>query len=469
MAHRVTLAYFMCRADFRSHFVPLFQTTARSPALRQHVFVALVLSALSTHLDSPACAQCAFVWHAQNSGPNGFVYASASWDPDGPGPQQPWLILGGEFAMIGDLTVNHIAAWDGTEWHDLGGGVSDNVYANVYALGEYNGELIAGGTFTMAGTTPVTRIARWNGVAWQAISNVPLTGVAPDVRALFVHNNNLIVGGWFSTPGGSVVGWNGVNWLYMGDMQGIYPFVNALGTYQNQLFAAGYFTTSGGVTTRGVARWNGGQSWSACQNGMGGNDPNVRAVAEYNSEFIVGGDFITSVGGGAFANHVARWNGASWSRMSDGFTGIPDPNPYVYALAIYNGELFAAGGFTKSGTADVRRVGRWNGANWLDVAGGANALLRTMTVFRNSLVVAGDLTEIGNGNSTQYWARWGPSCPTGDMNCDQSINTDDIPDFAAALLDPDSLSSCLRLVADVNYDGLLNGSDISPFLAALQL
>src|SRR5438874_644117 len=64
------------------------------------------------------------------------VHATLSWDPDGPGPLDPILIVGGYIFHAGTRNISHIAAWDGHDWLPLGSGTD----GQVRALANYNGE-----------------------------------------------------------------------------------------------------------------------------------------------------------------------------------------------------------------------------------------------------------------------------------------------------------------------------------------
>jgi trimeric autotransporter adhesin len=62
----------------------------------------------------------------------------------------------GNFTLNGvDLKINanHVACWDGSQWHALGNGVS-GVNTRVNALQCLNGSLYVGGSFTQAGGRP---------------------------------------------------------------------------------------------------------------------------------------------------------------------------------------------------------------------------------------------------------------------------------------------------------------------------
>ena len=185
-------------------------------------------------------------------GLDGPVYATTTWDPDGPGGQPELLVVGGAFTVAGDVIANNIAAWDGTTWQPLGSGTNDV----VLTLTVYNGDLVAGGWFTTAGGNPASRIARWNGTTWQPLGS----GMTDWVWALTVYNGELIAGGWFTTAGGNpasyIARWNGATWQPLGS--GMNNYVLALTVYPPQaaeLIAGGYFTTAGGQVSAYWARW----------------------------------------------------------------------------------------------------------------------------------------------------------------------------------------------------------------------
>src|SRR5438046_6822670 len=60
-------------------------------------------------------------------GANGPVYAAVL---DGSGN----LYIGGDFTVVGDVIVNHIAKWDGNSWSALGSGMGGIPFASVRAL-----------------------------------------------------------------------------------------------------------------------------------------------------------------------------------------------------------------------------------------------------------------------------------------------------------------------------------------------
>ena len=57
-----------------------------------------------------------------------------------------------------------------------------------------------------------------------------------------------------------------------------------------------------------------------------------------------------------------------------------------------------------------------------------------------------------------------PGCQRGDVNCDTSVNLNDVTPFIDALLDPTSLPAAAYTAVDINRDGLLNGADTMGFV-----
>ena len=80
------------------------------------------------------------------------------------------------------------------------------------------------------------------------------------------------------------------------------------------------------------------QGWYSL--GTGSNN-DVRCMAVYNAQLIVGGDFTSM--GGISANRIASWNGINWQPLGLGTNG-PD-----FRSDCFDGELIVAGYFTQVG------------------------------------------------------------------------------------------------------------------------
>ncbi len=368
-------------------------------------------------------AQCTPGWQpfdpttASIPGVNGQVFATTMWDPDGPGPQTPRLVIGGSFTVAGNTLANRIALYDPATgaWSALGTGMNNRVNALTTLP---SGDLIAGGDFTFAGGVTVNRIARWNGSAWSALGTGMSGGSFAAVNALTtLPSGDLIAGGQFSTAGGVTVNgvarWNGAAWsaLGTGTSGGSLPNVRALTALPSgDLIAGGEFTTAGGVTVNGIARWNG-SAWLALGAGMSGfSSVGVYALTTLPSGDLIAGGFFTSAGG-VPANFIARWNGSAWSALGTGMSST------VTALtALPSGDLIAGGNFTTAGGVPANRIARWNGSAWSALGTGMSGgnfsvppIVKALTTLPSGDLIAGGDFITAGGVTLNCIARWNGS------------------------------------------------------------
>src|SRR5437667_3311372 len=97
--------------------------------------------------------------------------------------------------------------------------------------------------------------------------------------------------------------------------------------------------------------------------GIPGANENIYAtVVDSSSNLYIGGEF--TIVGDVFATNVAKWNGSRWSALGPANFG------FVHALAISEGDLYAAG--TVLGTGDGSYVSKWTGSNWTTLGSGIN-------------------------------------------------------------------------------------------------
>ncbi len=103
-----------------------------------------------------------------------------------------------------------------------------------------------------------------------------------------------------------------------------------------------------------------------------GTDSRIRALVWDGTNVYAGGDFATAEG--AVVNHVAKWDGTTWSALGTGTNGL------VYALAWDGINLYAGGSFTEAGgVANTTHIAKWDGQAWsalgIGIDGDVNALL----------------------------------------------------------------------------------------------
>jgi len=140
-----------------------------------------------------------------------------------------------------------------------------------------------------------------------------------------------------------------VNWDDRFYRRGMDERVYALLWSGDSLYVGGGFTHVGKEMANHIAKWDG-SSWSALGAGVDGT---VKALAWDGTNLYVGGLFYTA--GGATAYRIARWDGAAWSAVGTGM------NQVVEALAWDGSSLYAGGAFTTAGGVSARYVARWDG------------------------------------------------------------------------------------------------------------
>lgn len=284
------------------------------------------------------------------------VRSSILWDRDGPGGEDPVLVVGGRFTVAGKTLANRVALWNGSGWEALGDGFSGEV--DCFAILP-NNDLVAGGNFQRVGDSLIVNgVARWDGQAWHPLD----TGFA------------------------SVT------------------FVNALAVLPNgDLVATGGNMRINNVEIKGIARWNG-TSWAQMGAGLGGNAAGYALAVLPNGDLVVGGNF--NAVDNVLANNIARYDGETWHPMADGVNG------QIYAMAVYpDGNLAVAGAFSILGGVSAFNVGIWDGSGWNGVGPTVLGNYPSATVFAitilqdQSLVVGGSFWSDSNspGDFVAHW------------------------------------------------------------------
>lgn len=177
--------------------------------------------------------------------------------------------------------------------------------------------------------------------------------------------------------------------------------------------------TNGIPTNQFVEEWNG-QGWTtlgSVTTGVFGGDALTDLLYLPNGDLVVCGDFSSM--GGVAVNNVARWDGASWSDLGSGLTGVPlklqlDPqgdllvgtaktftgppsegvarldggtwSPHLRGTLVVarqvaelaflsDGRVAGVGEFEDVGSGDVSVVAIWDGQDWAIPGDAATSLL----------------------------------------------------------------------------------------------
>lgn len=377
------------------------------------------------------------------------------------------LIVGGNFVTAGGMTVNHIAAWNGSQWSVLGEGFN----GPVNALLVFNGEIIAAGEFTHAigdASTPLLRIARWDGAAWRPVG----AGFDNTVHALGEHEGHLYAGGAFTQSGAqqcdrlavlinATTGWQPAG-AFNGDVYAILSEPNQFPPNSSTLWVGGAFTELDGQPIRGLAAMSpfGWYETYAV--------PGVVRSLEFQAtldEFfqdtprvIFAGDFQDASRG---INNIAAIEWGSLVPLNNGLQGP------VYSLYAH-GEgrlsvLVAGGDFLATATHPASRIARLDGDVWTPIKEGANGPVRAITTFGDDVVAGGAFTMAGvrpaAGLARFRAAGPAPACP-GDANGDGTVNFSDLNAVLSAFG-----QSGADLPGDVNGDGIVNFADLNLVLS----
>ncbi len=422
-------------------------------------------------------------WHAYgNGGTNGAIAAFAE-------TASGQLVVGGEFKLIDGVAANHVAIENGGSWAPLGSGVyatNDYVvfnlpYPTVDALAVLtNGNIVAGGHgFSTSLGGAVVTIAQWDGSDWTAYSpalttapfSLPLGSVLDVVQ---MPNGNIVAAGMFLIDGDPffqphfLVEWDGTGWSDLGGVGTDGPVFDLL-LVGDDLYIGGEFFSAGGVVgTTGIARWDGTDFYSLNMGLVGG----VRSMIMRGSDLIVAGFFgsvSNNAEGDTPADNIARWNGSTWSALSDG--GL---NFQVETLAVLpSNDLIAGGMFTDTTagtTPPASRIARWDGAAWHPMGLGIDpdnlhfdeySVVRALHVDDDGTLLVGGRFGTAGGQVSAHLARWGcgiNACPA-DFNGVNGVTVQDIFDFLTAWLAGNAS-------ADFNNVNGVTVQDIFDFLTA---
>jgi len=322
------------------------------------------------------------------------------------------LIAGGNFTSVRGITANSVAAFDGTKWSPIGSGIHnphDGSDFAIRSIATFASKLIVAGSFIS--DSPLSRsIAQWDGAAWKALGagiclpqsvQSGLSEQTPLVLAFSEWNGDFVMGGILANSATSTTSaiairhageWKplGAGLTHTDDT----PSVHAISSFRNQLVAAGMFNRSGSVAVNNIASWNGTQ-WSPLGIGVDGH---VQDLAIFNGDLIAAGQFA-AIGGSL---NIARWDGVSWHPLAAG------ANNAIYALAVYQGELIAGGKFTFLGNVAAAHIARWDGVRWAPLGLGIddpNGAVTALAVHNGELIAGGTFASAG-GAPAKRVARW---------------------------------------------------------------
>ncbi len=330
----------------------------------------------------------------------------------------------------------NLVTWDGSQWATVPGGVDGAARTVV----KYNGDIYIGGSFANAGGpypgscvslgNCIKYLAKWDGSQYFNIANF---GNGQDVYRLIVYQGELFAGGMFYQIGGQnikgLAKYNGgTSWSVVGSGLTNWNLVEILSMieYNGDLIVAGSFNTAGGVSTLNVARWNG-TNWSNMGNGLNGRTY-AMCIDTATNTLYAGGNFLASPP--VMLYYVAKWDGVNWVPLGN---GLPYP---ARSIAFYKGKLYA--GMNCYYNYCDTTFASWNGSTWTFIQPRPNYSIEALRVFNETLYVGGAFSRIGNDSSFRIVAKF-----TDTTTVISSVQNNSNVDFFKVY--PNPFKNCISL------------------------
>ncbi len=313
---------------------------------------------------------CSSYWYPAEGAPPVTVervYAMTLWDPDGDGPREKVIVMGG------NINPGGVVAYDPQQhsWMTFGAGVPGGAYGLAVLP---SGELVAARAGGGGG------VFKWNGTSWLPLANTELNNAAA-VKvspAGELYATGMIRGGIAFLAG--VARWNGTTWERVGPTisQSISDFVFRS---DGSLIATGQITPSTNSTPVKFAKWDG-QTWSD----LGGP---TNSGLTYKLA-LSPGDGVVAFGGPITYQSTSAvallWDGVTWSRVGD-------DEMWGYARAAAHrpdGSIILAGGsFTSPTRPTLNLIARWDGQAWNSLQFGGSYTQALLMLPNGDLAVGG--------------------------------------------------------------------------------
>ena len=317
------------------------------------------------------------------------------------------MIAGGEFSFAGRTAAERLAAWNGTEWAPilggLGGFVNDMKVLRSGTIAVAGRDLQSDGTYFGA-------VAFYQDNAWQVPGGTPVNGIGlvvyEDASDRIWLGGSLYDESWYEKQ---LFVFDDGAWSSGGDFKLANPsgdlggMVRAIAEYEDKLVIAGQFDQVDGVAARHIVTEDGAGGWEE----LGGITKEglvwINTLAVHPTlGLVVGGPFDTI--GGAEIPNLAAWNGSEWNAIGG---GVSHAGNFVYVTRVlpYRDGLFVAGGFDHAGATPAQNIAWFDGATWHALGGGVSDLIATMLVKDDVLYVGGALLH-ADGKPSSHFGAW---------------------------------------------------------------
>ena len=338
------------------------------------------------------------------------------------------LYIGGEFQYIAEGPVTSratgIMLFDGEAFRTLGNGVAKlQGPGSVHALASDAERLHVGGSFHYAGVKPANRFGQWvfpikDTSRQQPVDDDPASTIdegLPHHRMSFgtfdaVDRTPL---GPFDIkdylPSSAAAHPDDIHWddRFAPDssVRGADDEIFAMKSGDSVVFLGGAFTRISGVDAHAIAMWNG-SDWETLDDGIAeGIDGFVYALAIDGDDVYVGGQFVQA--GGTAAQNIAVWNRTTrtWRALGEGMRGDGSSTPFVSAIVLHDGKVYAGGTFASAGGTAAKSIAVWDGTAWSPLAEGIDGSVSALEELDGRIYAGGSFGAAGavSANSVAYW------------------------------------------------------------------
>lgn len=310
------------------------------------------------------------------------------------------LYVGGEFRTVNGIQAQGIIKLDLFGFDTLGLGVGTGSTPFVKNIIKYNNEIYVCGSFLKSGNIQLNSIAKWNGSNWDSLQSgiIDTTGGVTQglVSSMVIFNNELCVGGGFTHAGGihanNIAKWNGSNWSDIFGFPGYeltdndFYLIHCMASYNNELYVGGSIIDSSGMKKNGIMRWTG-VKWELVGGGITGDQSDVYCMAVYKNELYVGGCFNKAEGN--IGNGIQKWNGQVWKEVGNGVTLTNYFYSAVKNMYVYNDQLIITGDFDKAGSIPARTIASWDGSKWCSINDSIVWQVSAFSEYHDTLIMGG--------------------------------------------------------------------------------
>lgn len=348
------------------------------------------------------------------------------------------LYAGGQFSQAGNIQSLCIAKWNGIDWDSTRNQFVNPGLSQIRSIAKFNNEIYIAGPFGMYDTAGnlTGDIAKWDTIinAWVNFG----ANVNGSDENIYVYNNDLYITGKFDSIGGiyseKIVRYDGINFYAfppLDTLNGGWAITDVI-FYNTDLYVGGNFNGTAGPNMKDLAKWDGSQ-WLPVANGLSGGFTWVNDFTIYQGKLIVAGYFSTASGDPG--NSIAAWDGTQWTQL-----GAVQITGQVWDVEVYNGELWAGGGFVIDiGGNTISYLAKWNGTQWDSLGITLNNAVTSMAVLGNDLFIGGAFWTM-NGDTVNRIIRYNPL--TGFESLEPEDNKIEIyPNPTSATLNIKNLNS----------------------------